>query len=114
MSLAGNLSQTAVAVSEVRSLIASYQPVDLSPNEFARRSQLLYLFIDLVYIEYRDGVRNGQITIETENREALTFRDQAEVFLAELYPRISAADPIAGRASHRPASGNETVARPAR
>ena len=93
--LAGNLSQTAVAVAEVRSLIASYQPVDLSPKEFARRSQLLYLFIDLVYIEYRDGVRNGQITIETEYREALTFRDQAEVFLAELYPRISAADPIA-------------------
>ncbi len=93
--LAGKLSQTAVAVSELRSLIASYQPVDLSPREFARRSQLLYLFIDLVYIEYRDGVRNGQITIETEYREAITFRDQAEVFLAELYTRISAADPIA-------------------
>ncbi|MYC97174.1 MAG: iron permease [Caldilineaceae bacterium SB0661_bin_32] len=93
--LAGNLSQTAVFVSELRDLISSYQPVDLSPEEFARRSQLLYLFIDLVYIEYRDGVRNGQITIETEYLEALTFRDQAEVFLAELYPRISAADPAA-------------------
>lgn len=93
--LAGDLSQTAVIVSDLRGLISSYQPVDLSPEEFARRSQLLYLFIDLVYIEYRDGVRNGQITIETEYLEALTFRDQAEVFLAELYPRISAADPAA-------------------
>ena len=93
--LAGYLSQTTVTVSELRSLLSSYQPVDLSPEELARRSQLLYLFIDLVYIEYRDGVRNGQITIETEYREALTFRDQAEVFLAELYPRISAADPVA-------------------
>ncbi len=93
--LAGHLSRTPATVSELRTLIASYQPVDLSPKEFARRSQLLYLFIDLVYIEYRDGVRNGQITIETEYREALTFRDQAEVFLAELYPRISAADPVA-------------------
>ncbi len=93
--LAGNLSRTAAVVSDLRGLIASYQPVDLSPEEFARRSQLLYLFIDLVYIEYRDGVRNGQITIETEYLEALTFRDQAEVFLAELYPRISAADPAA-------------------
>ncbi len=93
--LAGDLSQTDVIVSDLRGLISSYQPVDLSPEEFARRSQLLYLFIDLVYIEYRDGVRNGQITIETEYLEALTFRDQAEVFLAELYPRISAADPAA-------------------
>ncbi len=93
--VAGDLSQTAAFVSDLRGLISSYQPVDLSPEEFARRSQLLYLFIDLVYIEYRDGVRNGQITIETEYLEALTFRDQAEVFLAELYPRISAADPAA-------------------
>ena len=58
---------------------------------------MLYLFIDLVYIEYRDGVRNGQITIDTEYREALTFRDQAEVFFAELHPRISAADPVAAK-----------------
>ncbi|MYH63495.1 MAG: iron permease [Caldilineaceae bacterium SB0675_bin_29] len=93
--LAGDLAQMATIVSDLRGLISSYQPVDLSPEEFARRSQLLYLFIDLVYIEYRDGVRNGQITIETEYLEALTFRDQAEVFLAELYPRISAADPAA-------------------
>lgn len=93
--LAGELSNTTPVVADLRNLFAPYQPVDLSPKELARRSQLLYLFIDLVYIEYRDGVRNGQITIETEYREAITFRDQAEVFLAELYPRISAADPVA-------------------
>ncbi len=93
--LSGRLDDTFGAVADLRGLLSVYQPVDLSPEEFARRSQLLYLFIDLVYIEYRDGVRNGQITIDTEYREALTFRDQAEVFLAELYPRIAAADPVA-------------------
>ena len=93
--LTGRLAGTPAAVSDLRSLFTAYQPVDLSPEEFARRSQLLYLFIDLVYVEYRDGVRNGQITIETEYRESLTFRDQAEVFLAELHPRIAAADPVA-------------------
>lgn len=90
---ARNASNTVAVVADLRALLAGYQPVDFSPEEFARRSQLLYLFIDLVYIEYRDGVRNGEITIETEYREALTFRDQAEVFLAELTPRIAAADP---------------------
>ena len=93
--LAGRLDVAPAAVADLRSMITAYQPVNLSSEEFARRSQLLYLFINLVYVEYRDGVRNGQITIETEYREALTFRDQAEVFLAELYPRISAADPAA-------------------
>ena len=112
--LAGNLAQTATIISDLRGLIASYQPVDLSPKEFARRSQLLYLFIDLVYIEYRDGVRNGQITIETEYLEALTFRDQAEVFLAELYPRISAADPAAAERLVVLPSGNESGPRTAR
>lgn len=93
--LAGGLTEASAAVAALRGLFSSYQPVDLSPEELARRSQLLYLFIDLVYVEYRDGVRNGQITIETEYREALTFRDQAEVFFAELHPRIAAADPDA-------------------
>lgn len=93
--LSGRLDETFAAVADLRGLLSAYQPVDLSPEEFARRSQLLYLFIDLVYIEYRDGVRNGQITIDTEYREALTFRDQAEVFFTELQPRISAADPVA-------------------
>ena len=93
--LAGRPDVAPAAVADLRGMITAYQPVNLSPEEFARRSQLLYLFINLVYVEYRDGVRNGQITIETEYREALTFRDQAEVFLAELYPRISAADPAA-------------------
>ena len=93
--LSNQLDDIFDAVSELRGMLSAYQPVELSPEEFARRSQLLYLFIDLVYIEYRDGVRNGQITIDTEYREALTFRDQAEVFFAELHPRISAADPVA-------------------
>jgi len=93
--LSNQLDDIFDAISELRGMLSAYQPVELSPEEFARRSQLLYLFIDLVYIEYRDGVRNGQITIDTEYREALTFRDQAEVFFAELHPRISAADPVA-------------------
>jgi high-affinity iron transporter len=72
--------------------LGDYQPVALSLEEVTRRSQLLYLFIDLVYIEYRDGVRNGAISIETEYREALTFRDQAASFFQELRPRIAAVD----------------------
>jgi len=82
-------------ISETRAQIASYEPVALSAEDIARRSQLLYLFIDLVYVEYKDGVRNGEITIETEYLEAVTFRDQAEVVFEELRPRIAETDPEA-------------------
>jgi high-affinity iron transporter len=79
-------------IDAIRAQLGDYQPVALSLEEVTRRSELLYLFIDLVYIEYKDGVRNGAITIETEYREALTFRDQAEAFFQELRPRIAAVD----------------------
>lgn len=79
----------------IRGGLAGYEPVELSPQDVAQRSQLLYLFIDLVYIEYRDGVRNGEITIEIEYLEAQTFRDQAQVTFEELRPRIAASDPAA-------------------
>ena len=48
--LSNQLDDIFDAVSELRGMLSAYQPVELSPEEFARRSQLLYLFIDLVYI----------------------------------------------------------------
>jgi hypothetical protein len=54
------------ALEVARSILASYLPVELDAAQVAKRGQLLYLFTDLVYIEYKDGVRNGQITILIE------------------------------------------------
>ncbi|MBI5960673.1 MAG: FTR1 family protein, partial [Chloroflexi bacterium] len=79
----------------IRSALAHYQPFELSDAEIQQRAQLLYLFIDLVYTEYQNGVRSGEITIEIEYREALTFRDQAAVVFEELYPFIAQVDPLA-------------------
>lgn len=95
VALAGDLAALPGLVAYARTQFSNYQPVVLTGEELARRSQLLYLFVDLVYTEYKDGVRNGAITLDTEYQEAVTFRDQAEVFLDELYPQIAAADPDA-------------------
>jgi high-affinity iron transporter len=78
---------------QIEALVQRYQPVELNAQDIQQKSQLLYIFTDLVYIEYRDGVRNGRITIETEYREAITFREQAEITYQELRPVIEAADP---------------------
>jgi high-affinity iron transporter len=80
------------ALGELRKLLLSYQPVEFSPDLIAERGRLLYLFLDLVYIEYRDGVRDGQITIPIEYQEATTFLVQARSIYEELRPVIAAAD----------------------
>jgi high-affinity iron transporter len=79
----------------VRDLLTAYLPVELSPELIAERGRLLYLFLDLVYIEYRDGVRDGEITIPIEYQEATTFLAQARSIYEELRPVIGAADPTA-------------------
>ncbi|MBZ0283380.1 MAG: FTR1 family iron permease [Anaerolineae bacterium] len=81
----------------VRDLLADYQPVELSPELIAERGRLLYLFLKLVYIEYRDGVRNGAITIPIEYQEATTFLAQARSIYEELRPVIAASDPEAAQ-----------------
>lgn len=85
----------ATALAAARSILASYLPVELDAAQVTRRGQLLYLFTDLVYIEYKDGVRNGQITIPIEYQEAITFRSQAEAVFEELRPLMAANNPQA-------------------
>lgn len=76
-------------------LLIGYQPVELSPDLVAERGRLLYLFVDLIYTEYRDGVRGGEIVIPIEYQEAVTFHDQAVSIFTELRPVIAAADSLA-------------------
>lgn len=76
----------------IRDGLAGYAPVELDAAEVDKRGQLLYLFTELIYIEYKDGVRNGQITIPIEYQEARTFREQAEAVFEELRPVIAAKD----------------------
>lgn len=82
-------------LTEVRAAMGAYEPVELSAAEIEERGQTLYLFINLVYVEYKDGVRGGKITNEIEYREAITFRDQAQVVFEELRPAIARNDPAA-------------------
>lgn len=76
-------------VAVARQALADYLPVELTDAEVGKRGQLLYLFINLVYVEYKDGVRDGEVTIPIEYQEAITFRDQAATIFEELRPVIA-------------------------
>jgi high-affinity iron transporter len=80
------------ALAAFRAALAGYQPVALTEAQIAERGHLLYIFTDLVYIEYKDGVRDGQITIPIEYQEADTFLGLARSTFDELRPTISRAD----------------------
>ena len=80
---------------QVRAGLTSYQPIAFTEEQLAERAQLLYLYTDLIWIEYRDAVRDGEITIDIEYQETITFRNQAETIFEELRPTIVANDPDA-------------------
>ena len=79
------------ALDQIGALLADYTPVALSPEETLRRARLLRRFTALVWQEYGNGVRDGQITQPLEYHEAHLFRDRAAIILADLAPQM--ADP---------------------
>lgn len=79
------------ALDQIESLLSGYTPVVLSPEETMRRARLLRRFTALVWEEYKDGVRNGQISQPLEYHEAMLFRDRAAMILGDLAPQM--ADP---------------------
>ena len=90
--IAEDWEQSTIHLDEIRQLLSAYQPVELSPDLIAERGRLLYLFLDLIAVEYRDGVRDGEITIPIEYQEATTFLAQASSIYEELRPVIASTD----------------------
>lgn len=88
-------TRTAAAIEPVRAALAHYAPVALSDAERLRRARLLHRFLDLVWIEYRDGVRNGEISIPMEYHEALLFRGRAAMIFGDLRPTLAETAPDA-------------------
>jgi high-affinity iron transporter len=66
-----------------------------TPEEQARRAAQLVRFLDLIPIEYRDGVDDGRVTVPFEIQEGIAFRDGAASAFADLEGELSERDPRA-------------------
>lgn len=88
-------ARTAAAIAPVRAALTDYAPVALSDAERLRRARLLRRFLDLVGIEYQDGVRNGEISIPMEYHEAVLFRSRAAMIFGDLRPGMTEIAPDA-------------------
>lgn len=83
------------AVTEVQRALEGFRAAPLSPEEQARRAGQLLRYIYLVPLEYGRGVSNGQVTLQFEIQEAVTFHEAAQAAFADLRDVLAATDPTA-------------------
>ena len=83
------------AIRSAEAALQSYAPVALAPAEVTRRARLLRRFTDLVWLDYRNGVRDGAISNQLEYREAAMFRSRAATLLADLAPTMKSREDAA-------------------
>ena len=74
-------------------LLAGFRAAPLSREEQLQRAGQLDRFLRLVPIEYGRGVRDGQVVLDFEIQEAITFRDGAAGAFRDLEPTCSAVTP---------------------
>ena len=79
------------ATAELEGFVAA----PFTPEEQARRAAQLVRFLDLIPIEYRDGVDDGRVTVPFEIQEGIAFRDGAASAFADLEGELAERDPRA-------------------
>ncbi len=79
-------NKLAPRMESLRTEIESRLPSLLSQQERVRRERLLLKLVQLVPKEYAAGVRDRQVTVPLEYREAVTFTQQARQIVGELAP----------------------------
>lgn len=91
--LAGSDIQASSAA--LHGALEGFRAAPLSPEEQARRAGQLLRYIYLVPLEYGRGVSNGQVTLQFEIQEAVTFHEAAVAAFEDLRDVLALIDPAA-------------------
>lgn len=81
-----NAADLSKRVADWRLALESGYPNLLTPDDVERRERIVLKLLRLIPMEYQSGVRNGEITIPIEYREAKSFTIQAQQIVNELMP----------------------------
>ncbi|MDD5199897.1 MAG: FTR1 family protein [Terrimicrobiaceae bacterium] len=76
----------AASIAAWKASIEGRLPDLLSSDEVEHQERLVVKLLRLVPMEYRNGVRDGQIAVPLEYREAVSFTVQAQQLLVEVRP----------------------------
>lgn len=82
-------SGDAASLARAAEALASWSAVALPEAERDRRALLLHRYLGMVWIEYKDGVRDGKVKVALEYHEAALFRDRAAMLFADLRPALA-------------------------
>jgi high-affinity iron transporter len=80
------------ALASVNAALQGFRAAPLSEKETLRRAGQMLRFISLVPMEYGRGIRNGQVAVDLEIREAISFRDGAAAAFADLRNELGQID----------------------
>ncbi|MEZ4520572.1 MAG: FTR1 family protein [Thermomicrobiales bacterium] len=84
----GDEAALGTAVEGVRDQLRGFRAVPLDAGEQARRANQLVRFLALVPVEYARGVRNGNVALDIEIQEAITFLNGSQAALEDLWPQL--------------------------
>jgi high-affinity iron transporter len=79
----------AAQVDAAAAVLDGFQAAPLSPAQQQRRASQMLRFLKLVPVEYGRGVRNGEVAVDLELREAVTFGEGAQAAFVDLYPDLA-------------------------
>jgi high-affinity iron transporter len=80
------------AIARVDDALRGFRAAPLGVAEQARRAGQMLRYLKLVPIEYGRAIRNGQVAVDLEIREATTFRDGAQAAFDDLRIAFEARD----------------------
>ncbi len=76
--------EIASAMRYVQAALQGFRAAPLSPAEQTRRAGQMMRYLKLVPIEYGRGIRNGEVAVDLEIREAITFHEGASAAFSDL------------------------------
>jgi high-affinity iron transporter len=79
-------------LASVNAALQGFRAAPLSEKETLRRAGQMLRFISLVPLEYSRAIRNGEVAVDLEVREAISFRDGAAAAFVDLRTSLEQLD----------------------
>lgn len=84
--------EIAPTVQHIQAMLRGFRAAPLSPAEQKRRAGQMMRYLKLVPIEYSRGIRNNEVAVDLEIREAATFYEGALAAFNDLRDALEARD----------------------
>lgn len=85
------------AIPALVTALESFRAAPLTADEQSGRARQIMLYLGLVPVEFKRGVRGGEVVADVEIQEAITFLEGARSAFSDLRPTLNQMDPAAAQ-----------------